>query len=214
MGNNPFTNQMNALSAMLRQATAIAHRNAENRRFVRALLKGQISQAVYARYLTSLVLGYRVLEDALQRDAHPTHHPFRDPALYRVAPLIADIQHYAPRTPPAPVRAAMRWADHLQQLREDAPVRLLSHLYTRYLGDLSGGQIIGERLIRVYGLSDHRGVQFYDFPQIADTNRMKQHLRSGIDAVGASLHEAEQQAVLDEAVRAFEMSAAIFDDLS
>ena len=51
---------------------------------------------------------------------------------------------------------------------------LVAHLYTRYLGDLSGGQILRRAVVRAYGLAgpgettlDARaGVAFYDFPEI------------------------------------------------
>jgi heme oxygenase len=40
---------------------------------------------------------------------------------------------------------------------------LLAHAYVRYLGDLSGGQIIGGRIKRAYGLKGKEGTAFYDF---------------------------------------------------
>jgi heme oxygenase len=40
---------------------------------------------------------------------------------------------------------------------------LLAHAYVRYLGDLSGGQIIGGRIRRAYKLPSTAGTAFYDF---------------------------------------------------
>ena len=51
---------------------------------------------------------------------------------------------------------------HLSTSPGQAPL-LLAHAYVRYLGDLSGGQIIGGRIKRAYGLKDKDGIAFYDF---------------------------------------------------
>jgi heme oxygenase len=51
---------------------------------------------------------------------------------------------------------------HLSTASDQAPL-LLAHAYVRYLGDLSGGQIIGGRIKRAYGLKGKEGTAFYDF---------------------------------------------------
>ena len=51
---------------------------------------------------------------------------------------------------------------HLSTSSGQAPL-LLAHAYVRYLGDLSGGQIIGGRIKRAYGLKEQQGTAFYDF---------------------------------------------------
>jgi hypothetical protein len=51
---------------------------------------------------------------------------------------------------------------HLCTAPGQAPL-LLAHAYVRYLGDLSGGQIIGGRIKRAYGLKGKEGIAFYDF---------------------------------------------------
>lgn len=51
---------------------------------------------------------------------------------------------------------------HLSTTPGWAPL-LLAHAYVRYLGDLSGGQIIGGRIRRAYNLKGNDGTAFYDF---------------------------------------------------
>ena len=51
----------------------------------------------------------------------------------------------------------------------DAP-RLIAHAYVRYLGDLSGGRIVGRILARSPGLGPE-ALSFYDFPGIADPDQ-------------------------------------------
>ena len=199
------------LSLGLREATAAAHRAAEGRRFVGALLRGEIPTPTYARYLQSLLLGYRALEDALDAGQPQLCAVFPEPGLRRVPALEADLTALGMKDA-EPVDAGRAWAVHLAGLRADAPGRLVAHAYTRYLGDLSGGQMIGARLQKLWG--PDAALAFYAFPDIDDAGACKQGIRARLDALGEALGSAGRAAVLAEAVRAFEMSAAIFDQLS
>lgn len=42
---------------------------------------------------------------------------------------------------------------------------MLAHAYVRYLGDLSGGQVIGARIKKAYGLNGQDGTAFYRFDE-------------------------------------------------
>lgn len=54
---------------------------------------------------------------------------------------------------------------HIQAIAtSDDPTPLLAHSYLRYLGDLSGGQIIKRTILKAYQLQDH-AVTSYDFPK-------------------------------------------------
>jgi hypothetical protein len=64
---------------------------------------------------------------------------------------------------PAPaLKNFLQHIHHLSTSSGQAPL-LLAHAYVRYLGDLSGGQIIGGRIKRAYGLKEQQGTAFYDF---------------------------------------------------
>jgi len=64
---------------------------------------------------------------------------------------------------PAPaLKNFIQHIHHLSTSSGQAPL-LLAHAYVRYLGDLSGGQIIGGRIKRAYGLKEQQGTAFYDF---------------------------------------------------
>lgn len=76
-------------------------------------------------------------------------------------PLPPFLQDVFTTTPPV-------LAVYLDRLRglsasQDSAPRLLAHAYVRYLGDLSGGQIIGARLRKAYGLDGLDGRRFYYF---------------------------------------------------
>lgn len=64
-----------------------------------------------------------------------------------------------------PEPALSDFLTHIEDLATStgkAPL-LLAHAYVRYLGDLSGGQIIGGRIRRAYKLQSEKGTAFYSF---------------------------------------------------
>jgi len=79
---------------------------------------------------------------------------------------------------------------------------LVAHHYTRYLGDLSGGQVLGRIVQRVYELPDGKGASAYRFDAIDSPKRFKDDYRD------------ERRRIADEANVAFECSRAVFDDLA
>lgn len=72
-------------------------------------------------------------------------------------------------TTPAPLAVYLDRLRELGASQQTAP-RLLAHAYVRYLGDLSGGQIIGNRLRKAYGLEGLDGRRFYYFDLDQDTS--------------------------------------------
>eukprot|EP00913_Durusdinium_trenchii_P011568 g10862.t1 len=69
-----------------------------------------------------------------------------------------------------PSKTTREYVQRLRQLQDEAPELLLPHAYTRYLGDLSGGQLLKKAAIRGMKLpADGSGVHFYDFKRIPDT---------------------------------------------
>ncbi|KAJ9120972.1 hypothetical protein QFC24_004952 [Naganishia onofrii] len=76
------------------------------------------------------------------------------------------------QTPPP---ALSNFVTHLRQTSKERPALLLAHAYVRYLGDLSGGQIVRGKIRRVYGLPSTtssgtaaKGTAFYEFDLVHD----------------------------------------------
>jgi heme oxygenase len=86
----------------------------------------------------------------------------------------------------------------------------VAHSYTRYLGDLSGGQVIGRMVQRHYGVADE-GVGFYAFPAVPKPKPFKDLYRSRVDAL--PLSDDEREAVVAEARAAFRHNRALFAEL-
>ncbi|MET0676473.1 MAG: biliverdin-producing heme oxygenase, partial [Bradyrhizobium sp.] len=98
---------------------------------------------------------------------------------------------------------SIRYADAIRQASEGTGVRLIAHAYARYLGDLSGGQILRKLIQRSLDLPP-AALTFYDFPKIPDIAAFKADYRSAIERAGDEL--GDFGSVVDEGARAFELN--------
>lgn len=125
----------------------------------------------------------------------------------------------------APLNLYIERLNELSRSAETAP-RLLAHAYVRYLGDLSGGQIIGNKLRKAYNLPTLDGRRFYFFDLEGNTseaeageetvgerkkklNAVKAWYREGMD-VGAGSDSALKASLVKEAILAFMFNTHIF----
>jgi len=203
---------MSGLAARLREATHDAHRHAERSAFLRTLMRGQTGQASYVGYLVALWHVYHALDEGLARHVrHPVVGPFARPELARAATLTADLAHLSVRDPAdAPVSpVALGYAARLRGLADDDPTLLVAHAYVRYLGDLSGGQLLRPAVARALGLAGP-GLAFYEYPQIADLDACKREFRAKLDAIP----ETSASAVIGEALHAFELNGSLLADMA
>lgn len=92
------------------------------------------------------------------------------------------------------------------------PCGYVAHHYTRYLGDLSGGQIVRGTAEKTWGF-DRKGdgVRFYVFDAISNPAAFKREYRALLDALPCD--DLEKQRVIEECRRAFDLNIAVFRDL-
>lgn len=203
------------LAARLRQATQALHTEVERAGLMRLLLRGELPLAGYAALLRSLHALYEPLERGLARHAaHPQIAPLWQPGLARSAALARDLEHllgpaWARRCRPAV--AADAYAAHLEALDAAEPGLLAAHAYVRYLGDLSGGQMLARVVARSLGTTAEGALAFYDFGGAAQVSQLAAALRSGLDRIATS--EAQAQALIDEACAAFGRHRELFVEL-
>jgi heme oxygenase (biliverdin-producing, ferredoxin) len=201
------------VAALLRQASAEDHRATESRPFLTRLVDGSLSLEAYARYLGQLRWIYEALESRPCGDAEVF-----DARLHRRAAIESDltalgVEDAQVSHPPLPATA--RYAAHLAALassdeRLDSTVRYLAHHYTRYLGDLSGGQAVAALVARHYGAAEHQ-LAFARFPDLGPVVDAKRRYREQLNAI--PLDDAEVDELVREVRRAFAFNAAVFDDL-
>jgi heme oxygenase (biliverdin-producing, ferredoxin) len=204
-------------AARLCAATRDVHRRAEKTAFITGFLRGTATRPAYTRLLASLHSVYQAMEEETVRltAIHPVLARFHFPALQRTAALERDLVFLAGPDWIRTVRgvgASRAYVERIHRVAEVEPVRLVGHLYTRYMGDLSGGRVLAGIAERSLGLSRGAGLDFYDFPEVADTTVMKSLFRARLDELGA-LPEPVGAKVIDEARIAFRHNIAIFEQL-
>jgi len=204
------------LAARLRTATRDLHVAVERAGIIQGLMRGAISRASYTALLRNLHAIYVPLEDGLSRHAgHPGLAPISDARLYRARALADDLALlHGPRWADAIelTPAAQHYADHLQRLADEQPAALAAHAYVRYLGDLSGGQLLSRKVGSSLGLAAGEGVGFYDLGPADDVQRMAQAFRAGLDQLADD--EPAAQALVDEACAAFVRHGQMFEQLA
>ncbi|MBB2944630.1 heme oxygenase [Actinoplanes lutulentus] len=205
---------MTGFAARIRRATMVEHREAETRTFISRLMAGTIPVAGFAELTSQYLVIYRELEaaaEAMRND--PVAGAFADPALFRVPALEADLAHLHGagwESTVVPVEATQGYAQRLREKCRTSPEHFIAHHYVRYLGDLSGGQLIGRTLSDKYGLPP-AATNFYRFEQIPDAKAYKTAYRQQLDAL--DLPEERLEVILAEARQAFAFNGAIFTEL-
>jgi heme oxygenase len=202
------------LTSRLKDATRELHQVAERAGGMSALLRGRVDRAQYCLLLRNLHALYETLEAALDRHAAlPLVAPVRLPALYRTAALAADLHALqGAGWSKLPVAAAMRsYVARLDDVSRTQPPLLAAHAYVRYMGDLSGGQILRDVVRRALDLQDGAGIAFYTFPGNGDGREIKEAFRTALDALPVG--DAMALEIVAEARDAFARHVALFEEL-
>lgn len=205
------------LAQKLKEGTAEAHKAAENVHFVKEFIKCRVDRQIYAQFVVNLYHIYQALEEALEANAeHPLVESLHFPEeLERAETLKRDAEFYLGSNweqETLPSKVTREYVQRLRQLKEDAPELLIPHAYTRYLGDLSGGQLLKKAAIRGMQLpEDGSGVHFYNFRRIRDTMTFKNMYRARMDSLAADSSTADR--MVKEANYAFFLNTRIFQEL-
>ena len=199
----------------LRLGTRQAHTDAENVGFMKCFLKGVVVKECFAKFLSNLYFVYSELETAIQQ--HQQHSVIRliyFPELNRQSSLAKDMAFYygeqwQKKIVPSP--AAQIYIDRIKQLSQHEPALLLGHSYTRYMGDLSGGQMLQKVAQSALKLSGYEGTSFYNFEQIPDKKAFKDKYRQSLDTV--PVDEILIKKIVAEANYAFKLNMQMVQEL-
>ncbi|MFB7495415.1 heme oxygenase (biliverdin-producing) [Streptomyces sp. NPDC056161] len=207
---------MESFSALIRTASHEQHRAAEASTFLGDLLGGGLGVAAFARYTEQLWFLYEALEAGAGRLASdPVAGPFVRPELFRLASLERDLKHLRGpewRSTLTALPATRAYADRVRECAARWPGGYVAHHYTRYLGDLSGGQLIRDRAERTWGFAKRGdGVRFYVFERIPNPAAFKRGYRETLDAL--AVDDLERQRIVAECKAAFALNAAVFGAL-
>ena len=198
----------------LKEGTKKSHSAAENTAFVKSFLRGVVSKESYRTLVSDLYFVYDALEEEFRIFKNdPILGALYLPELERVVALETDLRYYfGPiwRSIVKPSEACQRYVDRIHEVAGTEPELLIGHHYTRYLGDLSGGQIlkgIAEKALNLNG----EGLNFYEFGKIDNAKIYKEKYRSILDNL--PLTDSQQNAIITEANYAFRLNMYMFEQL-
>nr|QCI06894.1 Heme oxygenase [Halydictyon mirabile] len=203
------------LAQQLRQGTAKSHSMAENVSFVKSFLGGVINKESYRKLVANLFFVYTAIEEELEK--HKDNDIIKSiyfPELFRKSSLVEDLAYYY----------GLNWSDEIQpshvtklyierihEISNTQPELLISHSYTRYIGDLSGGQILKKIAINAMQLTNGSGTAFYDFKSIPDEKIFKENYRNALNDIPLSNKQIQQ--IISEANIAFNLNMKMFQEL-
>ncbi len=190
-------------------STKTQHTEAERSGIIRDMLRGEASREGYILLQRNLLPAYQALEAGLEthRD-NPLLATLAAYRLDRASALKADLEALCggdfSQVPVLPEGAA--YAQRIEDAAKGDGALLIAHAYTRYLGDLSGGQILKKLLAKKPGLTPNE-LTFYDFPAYADLAALKSDYRNALDDAGK--RATDPQAIVAEGSVAFQLNTDI-----
>jgi heme oxygenase len=203
------------LATKLREGTKKSHSMAESTGFVACFLKGTVEKTSYRKLAANLYFVYSAMEEELERHQnHPILSQIYFPELNRKASLEQDLSFYYGtnwREEIAISPSAQAYVDRVREISNTQPELLVAHSYTRYLGDLSGGQILKGVAQRGMNLVDGEGTHFYEFPTISDEKAFKNTYRQAMNDLPIDDEMADR--IVDEANHAFGLNMNMFKEL-
>jgi heme oxygenase len=194
-----------SLAAAFRVRVRALHDEAERSGIVQDILRRRGTAAGYALLLRNLLPVYRAMERGLERHrGGPLLRELADPAVFRGPAIEWDLVALAgpawERRLPLLAEAHV-YARRIANAAEGDGSRLIAHAYARYMGDLSGGQILCRLLAAIVPAA---ALSMYAFPGIADLPGFKVNYRAAIDRAGGVV--ADPDTVVEEAAVAFRLN--------
>ncbi len=203
------------LATMLREGTKKSHTMAENVGFVKCFLKGVVEKNSYRKLVANLYFVYSAMEEEMEKlSDHEIVSKIYFPQLNRKQALEQDLYYYYGATWRNEIVLSQAGEAYVQRIRElatSSPELLVAHSYTRYLGDLSGGQILKKIAQRAMNLGEDGGTAFYEFPTISDEKAFKNKYRQVLNELPIDQETGDR--IVEEANAAFGMNMKMFQEL-
>jgi heme oxygenase len=203
------------LANKLREGTKEVHTIVEDVGFLKCFLKGVVERNSYRKLLANFYFIYSTMEEEIER--HRQHSILSNlyfPELHRKEALKQDLLFYygsnwKQQITLSPV--GKTYIQRIQTLSNTEPELLVGYFYTRYLGDLSGGQILKKIAQRSMNLVDGEGLAFYEFPAISNISSFKANYRKSLNKL--PIDDAMADHIVKAANEAFDMNIKIYQEL-
>jgi heme oxygenase len=187
---------------------------AQNSAFVSGFFKGIATKTSFSNLVTSLYFIYTAMEQAFDETSEGGVKSLDNPELRRVPSLEKDMEYFYGsdwKSKISPSASTRLYVARVKEVAEKEPHLLVAHQYTRYLGDLFGGQMMGGMAIRSLGLESKQGVAFYNFDDISNKYDFITAWYQRLNDL--DLTDEQRQAIVDEANLVFDLNIGILEEL-
>ena len=202
---------LTTFSKKIKKDTSKSHSMAENTGFVTNFLAGVVSKDSYKQLIADFYFIYTALEEQVEKfKDDPFIAPIAFDELKRVPALEKDCEFYWGenwRNTISPTDACKNYVKRVKKINAKF---LVGHHYTRYLGDLSGGQILKNIANKSMNLNGE-GLAFYDFENIPHAGNFKNRYRTALDNLPITWSDGEL--IINEANYAFKLNMDVFDEI-
>jgi len=202
-------------SKQLKEGTKKSHTMAENTSFVASFLRGVVDESKYRQLIANFYFIYHALESEVELNKdNPFVGPMRLNGLPRHDALVEDCKYFYGdnwKDIIRPTEQTQRYVSRIHEVAKENPELLIAHHYTRYMGDLSGGQILKGITQKALGLKED-GLAFYEFPEIWDKKGFKESYRRVLDTM-IDVDQADVNAIVVEANYAFRLNMYMFEEI-
>mmetsp|Transcript_36146 Transcript_36146/g.86162 ORF Transcript_36146/g.86162 Transcript_36146/m.86162 type:complete len:296 (+) Transcript_36146:117-1004(+) len=210
--------RLSGLALMLDDGTRKSHSIAENTQFVTGFFAGLADRDSYRSLMTSLFFVYEAMEICMDTTNEERVKYLDSPQLRRLASIRKDMDFFYAEELGSdwdkkiePSQASKQYVARIQEISETKPHLLIAHQYTRYLGDLFGGQMMGGMAARSLDLNDGEGTEFYRFEGIESTSAFITEWYKDLNKL--DLTEKQKEEIVDEANLVFALNIAIFQEI-
>ena len=180
-------------------------------------LRGRVSRRTYANFLAQMYYVYEAMESELERNGQhpliePVHFPDqlgRLPNLRRDLAYLLGEDHWSEciRCLPGTVEYVRR----IREVGQTQPELLIAHAFTRYMGDLFGGQIMKRKWRKMFAFPPDTGVMFYTFSEIENIAAFRQLIEDRVNTL--DMDAALKQEQLEEVKLAFRFNNEVLTDV-
>lgn len=205
MFQTPFIDRM-------KEETLEAHDESKDSGFAVTIMSGEWSPLAFVEWQRALFPVYNTLETILKKNRKdPILSIFDHRKLDRSDRILHDLATYDvdPILDPSLLPCVQDYVACVAATDGNTP-RILAYHYTRYMGDMIGGQVIARSMKEKYGMSED-SLTCYDFSEIGDLHHYRKNYKILIELLPWS--DQEREDFVDEIKTAYQINAVLFQEL-